>query len=70
VLLVVSNFDAHAVEASVVIPQHAFDFLKLRQRAAVEAHDLLTGKACQIALKAEAPLALTIPANSALVLKM
>ena len=32
-LLVVANFDESPVTASVVIPAHAFDFLKLRQRA-------------------------------------
>ena len=70
VLLVVSNFDAQTVEAPVVIPQHAFDFLKLRQRAAVEARDLLTGKTQQVALKADVPVTLAVPPYSALVLKV
>ena len=70
VLLIVTNFDAQTVDAPVVIPQHAFDFLKLRQRANVEARDLLTEKACSLSLKADVPLTLTIPGYSALVLKL
>ena len=68
-LLVVANFEGHAVDAPVVVPQHAFDFLKLRQRAAVEALDLLTGTPVTLSLKADAPIALKVPAYSALVLK-
>ena len=68
-LLVVANFEGHAVDAPVVVPQHAFDFLKLRQRAAVEALDLLTGTPVTLSLKADVPIALKVPAYSALVLK-
>ena len=68
-LLVVANFEGHAVEAPVVVPQHAFDFLKLRQRAAVEALDLLTDSPVSLSLKADAPISLMVPAYSALVLK-
>ena len=70
VLLIVANFDAQTVDAPVIIPQHAFDFLKLRQRAKVEARDLLTEKPCSLSFKADVPLTLTIPGYSALVLKL
>ena len=69
VLLVVANFDAQAVEVPVTIPQHAFDFLKLRQRMAVEAQDLVTGSRLSLTLKADNPISLTVAAYSALILK-
>lgn len=69
VLLVVANFDAQAVEVPLTIPQHAFDFLKLRQRTAVEAQDLVTGSRLSLTLKADSPILLTVAAYSALILK-
>lgn len=70
VLLVVANFDDKDVAATVNIPLHAFEFLKLRPRAAVEAHDLLTGNALTLSLKPDQPISLSVPANFALVLKI
>lgn len=69
VLLVVANFEAQAAEIPLTIPQHAFDFLKLRQHTAVEAQDLLTGSRLSLTLKADNPISLTVAAYSALILK-
>ena len=69
VLLVVANFEAQAAEVPLTIPQHAFDFLKLRQRMAVEAQDLVTGSRLSLTLKADNPISLTVAAYSALILK-
>ena len=70
VLLVVANFEDRDAMADVVLPQHAFDYLKLRQRRAVEAVDLLTGKPVTLSLQADQPLTLPIAAHAALVLKV
>ena len=68
-LLVVANYEDADAEATVIIPAHAFEFLKLRQRLVVEAHELMTGKTVKLSLRADAPVVLTVPAYSALVLK-
>ena len=68
-LLVVANFDTAEAATAVTIPQHAFDYLKLRQHAAIEARDLLTDAPISLSLKAYEPILLTVPSCSALVLK-
>ena len=68
-LLVVANFDTAEAATTVTIPQHAFDYLKLRQHAAIEARDLLTDAPISLSLKADTPISLTVPSCSALVLK-
>lgn len=68
VLLVVANFDEHAADVSLVIPAHAFDFLKLHEKSA-QATDLLTGQKSRLQLKPDAALPLSVPACGGLVLK-
>jgi len=68
-LLVVANFDTAEAATAVTIPQHAFDYLKLRQHAAIETRDLLTDAPISLSLKADTPISLTVPSCSALVLK-
>ena len=69
VLLVVSSFEAFDTDAAVTVPAHAFEFLKLRHRIAIEAKDLLTGQTFTLRLKPDVPMVLPVPAHSALVLK-
>jgi glycosidase len=66
-LLVVANFDCEAAETSVVIPAHAFDFLKLKS-ASVTATDLMTGVNVPLVLKIDDAVMFNVPACSAMVL--
>ena len=67
-LLVVANFEPMAVEASVTIPAHAFDFLKLR-KGNVVATDLMTGNNQTIDFQRDGAVSVKIAANSSVVLK-
>ncbi len=67
-LLVVANFDESPVTASVVIPAHAFDFLKLRQRTVV-ARELLGGGEQSLELKSDGAVQVSVGGYSAVVLK-
>ena len=69
VLLVVANYDAQTADVPLVIPQHAFDFLKIRQRATVKACNLLMEQSLTLSLRADTPQKLVVPGYSALVLK-
>ena len=66
-LLVVANFEPHDVEVEVVIPAHAFDYLKLRERTAT-VQDLMTGDTMKLTFKADSPVRVKIAANWAVVL--
>lgn len=68
-LLIVTNFEGHDVSADVIIPQHAFDFLKLRRHSSLKACDLMSGMDVTLSLQPDIPQILSIPAYSALVLK-
>lgn len=68
-LLVVANFSDDAVHCGVLIPQHAFDFLKIAEQNAIVATDLLTGKTLTTSLLADATVEISINAFSGLVLK-
>jgi hypothetical protein len=69
VLFVIANYDADDTVASVIIPQHAFDFLKLRQRSAIEAIDLMTSKNLSLTLQSDIPISVSVSAYSAVVMK-
>lgn len=68
-LLVVVNFDDKPLEASVNIPQHAFDYLNIEEGVRV-ATDMLTSEDVDVTLSASEPVRLTVPAYSGLVQKM
>lgn len=68
-LLVVANFSDDAVHCGVLIPQHAFDFLKIVERNAIVATDLLTGETLTTSLLADATVEISINAFSGRVLK-
>ena len=63
-LLVVANFSDDAVRCGVLIPQHAFDFLKIAERNAIVATDLLTGETLTTNLLADAPVEISVAAFS------
>ena len=67
-LLVVANFDHTPVHVGVCIPQHAFDFLKLR-RGLFSCRSLLTGKPGTIDLKPDMPVYVEVPELGATVLE-
>ena len=68
-LVVVANFDDQPVSTSVQIPRHAFEFLRLPQTE-VTATDLLTGSEHKLLLYADTPIAINVPANDGVVLKV
>ena len=68
-LIVVANFDDQPVSTSVQIPRHAFEFLRLPQTE-VTAIDLLTGSEHKLLLYADTPIAINVPANDGVVLKV
>ena len=68
-LLVVANFSDDAVHCGVLIPQHAFDFLKIAEQNAIVGTDLLTGETLTTSLLADATVEISINAFSGRVLK-
>lgn len=69
-LLIVVNFDSQAVDVSINIPPHAFDYLQLPQMDVYNAVDLLTDKEEVICLLPHKPTDVSIPANSGKILKI
>jgi glycosidase len=67
-LLVVANFDSEDALAKIVMPVHAFDYLKLPQRH-VKADDLMGGDSQELELKADTAVSIRVAANSAVVLR-
>jgi glycosidase len=68
VLLVVANFDDCPTMMNVVIPSHAFDYLKIKEKNAI-ATDLLSGDKIKITLKRDLGVPLEIKPLDAIVLR-
>ena len=68
VLLVVANFEEIERTVDVMLPAHAFDYLKLKEKTA-QATDLLTDAKQKISLCRDGSVTLTLPPFSALILK-
>lgn len=68
-LLIVVNFDDHAIHCGVVIPSNAFEYLSLRAGVRYSI-DLLTGNAQTVELKVNAPVYVDVPACGAVVLEV
>ena len=66
-LLVVANFESVPVNIDVIIPAHAFDYMKLKE-GKTQAQDLMTGEIIPLEFKADAPLHLHVGGYSAVVL--
>ncbi|MBR6191390.1 MAG: alpha amylase C-terminal domain-containing protein [Prevotella sp.] len=67
-LLVVCNFNGNDVKIDVTIPQHATEFLSLKEKK-YKATDLLSGDKTTISIKADDFVTMTVPAYSARVWK-
>lgn len=67
-LLIIANFSYDVKLVQVIIPEHAFDYLKLKE-GDVMATDLLTGSSGIITLKSNAAVKVTIPPYSGRILK-
>ena len=68
-LLVVANFDDEPLTMGVTIPDHAFDFMGMKERKA-KATDLLTGEEMALELKRDAAINVALKPNGAVVLKL
>ena len=68
VLLVVTNFDEIERTVDVMLPAHAFDYLKLKEKTA-QAVDLLTDAKQKLPLCHDGTVSLTLPSSGALILK-
>ena len=68
-LLIVANFDAHAMHVGVRIPEHAFSFLNIKP-GLVSAVDLLSGNIQTVDIKASTPAYVEVPSYGAVVLQI
>ena len=69
-LLVVANFSEEAKEVSVNIPEHAFEFLHLKEQEKVVCTDLLTGETKEQSFSLSIPVKLSLLPNNGLVMKI
>jgi glycosidase len=67
-LLVVVNFDDCPCEMQLAVPEHAFDYLSLKEKN-YTATDLLTGEKHSLMLTSKKAVPLTVPSRGGLVLK-
>ena len=68
-LLVVVNFDDSPVDMQLSIPDHAYDYLEIQERA-YEAHELLAGgKQSMVLIKGE-PVRVALESRGAVVMKL
>ncbi len=70
VLVVVANFDGHDADVELDIPQHVFDLYRLRPAAKIRATELLTGDIVIANFAPDRKLAVRVPANGGVVLKI
>jgi len=68
-LLVVANFDSHDVTIDVNIPEHAFDYLNMKEKKAI-AVDLLTTEKLAVSLKKDGHVRMEVKADCARVWKV
>ena len=69
IILVVTNFSDQPLGTTVNIPQHAFDYLELKQKDSVMVKELLTGRTFKANIHPDTPIRITVPALSGLILK-
>ena len=68
-LLVVANFDDSPVTMQLTMPNHAFNYLELMEKA-YQAEDLLTGQKRSLVLMRDAQVEISIEARNAVVFKL
>ena len=69
ILLVVANFDDVQLDMQLMLPDHAFNYLEIQEKA-YEAEDLMTGKKTSLVLLRDQSLSVSLPARGAVVFKM
>ena len=69
-LLVVANFDDHQLQMQVRIPAHAFEFLNIKERAAIKATDLLTDTETRLPLLKDGAIEVNLEARGSVVYKI
>ena len=68
-LLIVANFDEWNTQVSVNIPADAFNYFNLPALETIKASELLTGETLELSLTPDAPVYLTLPGHSGVILK-
>ena len=68
-LLVVVNFDDVPLDMQLMIPDHAYDYLEIQERA-YTAHELLSDTSCSCVLIKGEPVSLRLQARGAIVYKL
>ena len=68
-LLVVANFDDQPVSMQLTIPDHAFGYMEIREKA-YKAEELLTGTAAKLVLMRDQAVKISLPARGAVVYKI
>ena len=69
ILLVVANFDDAPLTMQLTIPDHAFNYLEMMEKA-YDAVDLMTGKAHKLVMMRDQQIAVSLPARGAVVFKV
>ena len=69
ILLVVANFDDAPLTMQLTIPDHAFNYLEMMEKA-YDAVDLMTGKARKLVLMRDQAVQVALPARGAVVFKV
>ena len=68
-ILVVTNFNDQPLYTAVNIPQHAFDYMELKERDGVTVKELLSGQTFKANINPNTPIRITVPAQSGVILK-
>ena len=68
-ILIVTNFTDQPLYTAVNIPQHAFDYMELKEKDGVKVKDLLSGQTFTTNIHPDSPIRITIPAQSGVVIK-
>ena len=69
IMLVVANFDDAPLTMQLTIPDHAFNYLEMMEKA-YDAVDLMTGKAHKLVMMRDQQIAVSLPARGAVVFKV
>ena len=68
-ILVVTNFNDQPLYTAVNIPQHAFDYMELKERDGVTVKELLSGQTFKANINPNTLIRITVPAQSGVILK-
>ncbi len=68
-LFIVANFDEWDTQVAVNIPVDAFNYFELATIDSIEATELLSGESLELSLTPDAPVRLTLPGHSGVIVK-